>query len=300
MSLLIKRPTRILVQGITTTEGRQNTSSMLEYKAEVVAGVSPGRYGQEVMGVPVYDKVSEAVKRHNVDLSLVFVPRNAVVNAVLEAAREHIPLIIVCTEGISVTETLKLKNQAREEGSMILGPGSAGILVPGESKAGLVSGEYAQKGEVAVIARTMGNENKLCQSLYKEELGESIVVSLGGGDIIGTGYVEVLEALREEPETEVVVIGGELSSRLEEDAARHIQETDYPFPVLAYIFDREKDPETAQEKERVLREAGVTVADDIWEIGQIIKDAMEEEQVEEGGEEQVEGAEEDGKEESGE
>lgn len=285
MSLLIKRPTRILVQGITTTEGRQNTSSMLEYKAEVVAGVSPGKYGQEVMGVPVYDKVSEAVKRHQVDLSVVFVPKNAVVNAVLEAAGEHIPLIIVCTEGISVPETLKLKNQAREEGSTILGPGSTGILVPGETKAGFVSGEYVQKGEVAVVARTMGNENKLCQSLYKEELGESIVVSLGGGDIIGTGYVEVLEELREESNTEVVVIGGELTSRLEEDAARFISESDYPFAVLAYLFDREKNPEAAQEKERVLREAGVTVADDIWEIGQIIKEAME---MEEGEEEEEE------------
>lgn len=286
MSLLIKRPTRILVQGITTTEGRQNTSAMLEYKSEVVAGVSPGRYGQEVMGVPVYDKVSEVIKRHKVDLSVVFVPRNAVVNAVLEAAREHIPLIIVCTEGLSVPETLKLKNQVREEGSMMLGPGSSGIVVPGESKAGFLSSEYVQAGEVAVIARTIGHENRLCQSLYKEELGESIVVSLGGGDIVGTGYVEVLEAIREEANTEVVVIGGELSSRLEEDAARYIQETDYPFPVLAYIFNREANPESAQDKERVLRDAGVTVADDIWEIGQVIKEAMEteEEQTEEQGE----------------
>lgn len=281
MSLIIKRPTRILIQGITTTEGRQNTSSMLEYKAEVVAGVSPGRYGQEVMGVPVYDKVSEAAKRHSIDASIVFVPRNAVVNAVLESLEEKIPLVIVCTEGMSVTEILKLKNKARAEGCMLLGPGSAGILNPGESKAGIISTEYAQKGEIAVIARTIGNENKLCQSLYKEELGESLVISLGGGDITGTGYVEILETLKDHPDTEAVVLGGEVSSRLEEDAARYIQETDYPLAVLAYIFDAEKNPETAQEKERVLREAGVTVVDDIWEIGQIIKEATEEETAQE-------------------
>ncbi len=277
MSILIKRATRILVQGITTTEGRQNTSLMLEGKSEVVAGVSPGRYGQEVMGVPVYDKVSEALKRHKIDLSIVFVPKNAALSAVLEAIGEGIPLIIICTNGISVTETLKIKNAAQQKGITIIGPSSAGVLIPGESKAGIISNEYITDGDVGVIARTIGNEKKICQSLFKEEIGESAVISLGGGDIIGTGYLEVLQEFENDAKTEIIVIGGETRGRLEEDAARFIQESEYSKPVIAYLFDRELNATNAQEKEKLLREAGVTVVDDIWEIGQIIKESTVEE-----------------------
>jgi succinyl-CoA synthetase alpha subunit len=277
MSILIRRATRILVQGITTTEGRQNTSLMLESKSEVVAGVSPGRYGQEVMGVPVYDKVSESVKRHRIDLSVVFVPKNAVLTATLEAIDEGIPLIVICTDGISVTETLKIKNAAQNKKCTIIGPGSAGIVVPGESKVGIITNEYILKGDVGIITRSIGNEKKICQSLFKEEIGESAVISLGGGDITGTGYIEVLQELDKDPETEVIVIGGEVKGRLEDDAARFIEETDFSTPVIAYLFNRDIDPETAQEKEKLFRDAGVTVVDDIWEIGQIIKEATTEE-----------------------
>jgi succinyl-CoA synthetase alpha subunit len=278
MSLILKRASRILIQGVTTTEGRQNTSLMLESKSEVVAGVSPGRYGQEVMGVPVYDKVSEAIKRHNIDLSVIFVPKNAVLTAAMEAIDEGVKLIVICTDGIPVTETLKIKNAAQKMGCTIIGPGSSGIFIPGESKAGTISNEYVLKGEVAIIARSMGNEKKLCQSLFKEEVGESAIISLGGGDIIGTGYVEILQDLEQDPRTEVVVIGGEAKGRLEEDAARFMQESTYSKPVIAYLFEREADSNTAQEKEKLFREAGVTVVDDIWEIGQIIKEATVEEE----------------------
>jgi succinyl-CoA synthetase alpha subunit len=277
MSILLRRATTILVQGITTTEGRQNTSLMLESKTEIVAGVSPGRYGQEVMGVPVYDKVSEAVKRHRIDVSVIFVPKNAVISAAMEAIEEGIKLIVICTDGIPVTETLKIKRAAEEVGSTIIGPGSSGIFVPGESKVGTISNEYVLEGDVSVIARTMGNEVKLCQSLFKEELGESAVFSLGGGDIIGTGYIEILEALAEDPKTEIIVIGGETKGRLEEDTARFIEETGYEKPIIAYLFNRESDPTTAHEKEKLFREAGVTVVEDIWEIGQIIRDSTVEE-----------------------
>ena len=250
---------------------------MLENKSEVVAGVSPGRYGQEVMGVPVYDKVSEAVKRHQVDLSIIFVPKNAVLAAAQEAINEEIKLIIICTDEIPVTETLKIKNAAQGKGCTIIGPGSAGIFIPGESKAGIISNEYILNGDVAIIARTVGNEKKICQSLFKEELGESAVISLGGGDIIGTGYIEILKELDEDPRTEVIVMGGETKGRLENDVARFIQETKYSKPIIAYLFDRDTDPSMAAEKEKLLREAGVTVVDDIWEIGQIIKEATIEE-----------------------
>jgi succinyl-CoA synthetase alpha subunit len=277
MSIVLKRASRILVQGITTTEGRQNTSLMLESKAEVVAGVSPGRYGQEVMGVPVYDKVSEAAKRHSIDLSVIFVPKNAVMSATLEAMEQGIKLIIICTEGIPITETLKIKTAAQERHCTIIGPGSAGIYIPGETKVGIISNEYVLNGDVAVIARTIGNEKKLCQSLFKEELGESAIISLGGGDIIGTGYIEILKALEEDVKTEVVVIGGETKGRLEDDAARYIKEFEYSKPLIAYLFERDSDPTTAAEKEKLFREAGVTVVDDIWEIGQIIKEATVEE-----------------------
>jgi succinyl-CoA synthetase alpha subunit len=277
MSILLKRASRILVQGITTTEGRQHTSLMLESKSEVVAGVSPGRYGQEVMGVPVYDKVSEAVKRHRVDLSIIFVPKNSVLSAALESINGGIKLIIICTGEIPVTETLKIKKAAQEKDCTVLGPGSAGIFVPGESKAGIISSEYVLTGDVAVITRTAGNEKKICQSLFKEELGESAVISLGGEDIIGSGYVEMLNELDGDPKTEVIVLGGETKGRLEEDAARFIQESGYAKPIITYLFDREVDASTAAEKERLLREAGVTVVDDIWEIGQIIKEATVEE-----------------------
>lgn len=277
MSVLIDRTTRILVQGITTAEGRQHTSLMLEYKAEVVAGVTPGRYGQEVMGVPVYDKVSEAVKRHKIDISVMFVPRNSVLNASIEAINENIPLLLIVTGDIPVTETIKIKNAAREKGVTVIGPGSAGIIVPDESKVGIISNEYISTGEVGIISRTKDNEKHICQSLYKEEIGVSAIVSLGGDDIIGTGFIEILKMLEDDENTEVVVMGGDTKGRLEEDAARYIQETGYSKPVIAFIFNKENNPDIAAEKEKMFREAGVTVVEDIWEIGQTIKEATIEE-----------------------
>ncbi len=277
MSIIFKRATRIMVQGITTTEGRQHTALMLESKSEVVAGVSPGRYGQEVMGVPVYDKVSEVVKRHKIDVSVVFVPKNAAASAALEAIQENIPIIIICTAGIPVTETIKIKNSAAQKNCTLIGPGSAGIFIPGQSKAGTVSNEYIMNGDVAIVARSIGNEKKLCQSLFKEELGESAVISLGGADIIGTGYIEILQAIEEDENTEIVVIGGETKGRLEEDAARFIKDSGYSKPVIVYIFGREANPTGAQEKEQLFQDAGVMVVEDIWEIGQIIKESTVEE-----------------------
>jgi succinyl-CoA synthetase alpha subunit len=246
---------------------------MLENKAEIVAGVSPGRYGQEVMGVTVYDKISEAVKRHEIEVSVIFVPRNAVFNAVTEAIEANIPLIIIITSDIPVTETIKLKNIAQQKNITIIGPGSAGVYVPGETKAGTISNEYIIQGDIGVVTRTAGNEKRICQSLYKEEIGESMVVSLGGMDVTGTGYVEILKDFEKDDNTEVVVIGGEAKGRLEEDAARFIMESKYSKPVIAYIFNRDSNPEIAIEKEKLFREAGVTVVDDIWEIGQIIKES---------------------------
>lgn len=277
MSVLIDRTTRILVQGITTAEGRQHTSLMLEYKAEVVAGVTPGRYGQEVMGVPVYDKVSEAVKRHKIDISVMFVPRNSVLNASIEAINENIPLLLIVTGDIPVTETIKIKNAAREKGVTVIGPGSAGIIVPDESKVGIISNEYISTGEVGIISRTKDNEKRICQSLYKEEIGVSAIVSLGGDDIIGTGFIEILKMLEDDENTQVVVMGGDTKGRLEEDAARYIQVTGYSKPVIAFIFNKENNPDIAAEKEKMFREAGVTVVEDIWEIGQIIREATIEE-----------------------
>lgn len=277
MSILIDKTTRILVQGITTIEGRQHTSLMLENKSEIVAGVSPGRYGQEVMGVPVYDKVSEAVKRHPVDLSVIFVPKNSVLQAALEAMEEGIKTLVIVTGEIPVTETLKMKSFAKKKGVMIFGPGSAGVLIPGVCKVGTLTNEYVLKGEVGVIARTKGNEKKICQSLYKEEIGESAIVSLGGEDIIGMGFDDLLEFFEDDEHTQIVVIGGETAGRMEEDAARYVAESNYPKPVIAHIFDKEKNPETANEKEKALRESGITVVEDIWEIGQIIKESTVEE-----------------------
>jgi len=276
MSILINRRTKILVQGITTSEGRRYTSSMLEYKAEIVAGVSPGRYGQEVMGVPVYDKVNEAIKRHDIDVSVIFVPKNPAADAAREAIENGIKLVIIVTGGIPVTETLKLKNMARENNAALLGPGSSGILVPGETKAGKIEIEYVLPGSVAVITRTAGRENEIMKSLFKEEIGESVIVSLGGEMIVGTDYVDVLTELKDDPKTQAIVIGGEIGGKMEEDAARFVKDTKYPKPVLAYLFDSDTNPDAANEKINLFSKAGITVVEDIWEIGQLIKESTEE------------------------
>jgi succinyl-CoA synthetase alpha subunit len=208
---------------------------------------------------------------------VIFVPKNAVLQAAIEAIEAGIPDIIIVTGEIPVTETIKIKTLAEKKGAVVIGPGSAGVLVPGVGKVGTLSNEYVLKGDVAVIGRTRGNEKKLCQSLYKEEIGESAIVSLGGDDIIGSGFTDILELLGEDEKTQIVVIGGENTGRLEEDAARYIQEQAFAKPVIAYIFDKEKNPSTAAEKEKMFREAGVTVVEDIWEIGQIIKESTVEE-----------------------
>ena len=277
MSILLDRTSRILIQGITTTEGRQRTATMLECKSEIVAGVSPGKYGQEVMGVPVYDKVSEAVKKHKIDVSVIFVPRNAVLSAATDAINEEIPLVIIITDNIPISDTLKIKELASKKGTMIIGPGSAGILVPKISKAGIISIEYVLPGMVGVITRSKNKEKQICQSLFKEEIGESTIVSLGGEKIIGTGYIEILKLFEKDDDTQVVVIGGESHGRLEEDAARYIKSAGYSKPVIAYIFGRNENPEMAREKEEMFEDANITVVEDIWEIGQIIKESTVEE-----------------------
>ena len=206
-----------------------------------------------------------------------FVPRNSVLNASIEAINENIPLLLIVTGDIPVTETIKIKNAAREKGVTVIGPGSAGIIVPDESKVGIISNEYISTGEVGIISRTKDNEKRICQSLYKEEIGVSAIVSLGGDDIIGTGFIEILKMLEDDENTQVVVMGGNTKGRLEEDAARYIQETGYSKPVIAFIFNKENNPDIAAEKEKMFREAGVTVVEDIWEIGQIIREATIEE-----------------------
>ena len=130
---------------------------------------------------------------------------------------------------------------------------------------------------VGIISRTKDNENRICQSLYKEEIGVSAIVSLGGDDIIGTGFIEILKMLEDDENTQVVVMGGDTKGRLEEDAARYIKETGYSKPVIVFIFNKENNPDIAAEKEKMFREAGVTVVEDIWEIGQIIREATIEE-----------------------
>ena len=290
MAILINRETKVIIQGITGKESRYHTRLMLDHGTKIVAGVTPGKGGQEVFGIPVYNSVAEVLKDHSIDATGIFVPARLSFQAVSEAIENNIPTIVFITEGVSLFDMMKLRLTAQERRIRIIGPNTPGLLTAGESKIGILASQFVKKGNIGVISRSGTLTAGVCQELLKANLGQTTVVGIGGDPIVGTGYIELLEMFDKDPETEGVVLVGEVGGSLEEEAAEYIK-GDFSKPVVALIVGREV-PEgkrmghagaiiergrgSARSKVKALEKAGVPVANVSWEIGPLMKVAIKE------------------------
>ncbi|SHN56742.1 succinate--CoA ligase subunit alpha [Desulfitobacterium chlororespirans] len=276
MGLIINKDTHVIVQGGTGKQGSYHVKAMLEYGTKVVAGVTPGKGGAQVEGLPVYDTVREAKEKHRIDASLIMVPAPFVLSAAIEAIDMGVPLIVIVTEHIPVKDTMKIKALARDKGCRLLGPNTIGVINCREKvKIGIMPGFLYGSGKIGLISRSGTLSHETASNLMFKGLGVSTVIGIGGDQIIGTDFVDALKELQDDQDTEAVVMLGEIGGNREEKAAEYLESCDYGKPVFCFIAGRNAPPGkkmghagaiiqgsagTVQSKEEQLRQAGVRVA----------------------------------------
>jgi succinyl-CoA synthetase alpha subunit len=288
MSVLIDRSTRVLVQGITGREGQFHTRAMLDYGTKVVAGMTPGKGGQEVFGVPVFDTVREAVKQTGANTSVIFVPaRLNAADAILEAADAGLPLVVCISDGIPINDMVRTVDFLRHTSTRLIGGNCPGLITPGECKVGIIPGEVATPGPVGVVSRSGTLTYEIVESLSREGLGQTTCVGIGGDPVLGTRFIDVLPLFEADPATRVVVMVGEIGGSDEEEAAEYIKGMSKP--VIGFISGRTAPPGkrmghagaivsggkgTAQAKVEALTAAGVPVANSTNEIPALVRQAL--------------------------
>ena len=288
MSILVDKNTRVVVQGITGKEGSFHATQCKAYGTQMVAGVTPGKAGQEVEGIPVFNTVRDAVKKTQCDTSLIFVPPPFAADAILEAADAGIRLIVCITEGIPVNEMVKVKRALGGREVRLIGPNCPGIITADECKIGIMPGFIHKKGHVGVISRSGTLTYEAVNQLTNLGLGETTCIGIGGDPIIGTGYIDLLALFEKDPETEAVVMIGEIGGDAEDKAAAFIKQN-IKKPVISFIAGITAPPGrrmghagaiitggkgTATEKMQVLEAAGVRVVRNPAEIGETVKAAL--------------------------
>ena len=238
MAIFANKDTKVLVQGITGNFGARQTELMLEYGTKIIAGVTPGKGGQKQFDIPVYDSVQQAVANHNIDASLIFVPAPFVQDAAFEAIDAGIPFMVILTDWVPLHDELRIKAYAKRGKTRYIGPNCPGMIVPGETSLGLISGSAVKPGSVGIVSRSGTLIDEVAQQLTEQGIGQSIIVGIGGDPVVGTRTVEVLQLLREDKQTEVVLIVGEIGGVMEEEAAEYIGEKKFNKPVAAFIAGR--------------------------------------------------------------
>lgn len=287
MSIIIDQNTKVVVQGITGSEGHYHTSAMLRYGTKIVAGVTPGKGGQEVEGKPVYNSVTEAVLHQGVNTSIIFVPAAGAKNAVLEAIDAGIKTAVVITELIPQRDAIEFLAKARSKGVTIIGPNVPGIINPAlRMHIGVMPGHVFKPGAVGMVSRSGTLTYEIAWHISNGGMGQSTCLGIGGDPIVGLDFVKVLEMFLHDDETRGVVLIGEIGGNAEERAAKYISETKYPKPVVAYIAGRRAPPEkrmghagaiimgsvgTAQSKIDAFLQAGVPVADKPSDAARLLK-----------------------------
>ncbi len=283
MSILVDKDTRVLVQGITGKEGQFHARHCLAYGTKIVAGTTPGKGGQKMDDVPIFNTVSEAVAKTEPNCSLIFVPPAFAADAILEAADAGIEVVVVITEGIPVFDMMKVKSYIRDKGTRLIGPNGPGIITPGRCKVGIMPGDiHKSQGPIGVISRSGTLTYEVVYQLTKKDLGQSTCLGIGGDPVHGVDFRDCLAAFEDDPETKGVVIVGEIGGDAEERASEYIR-TNVSKPVVAFIAgvtapaDRRMGHAgaiisgksgTAQGKIETMRANGVQVCEDLGKFGE--------------------------------
>ncbi|HDI31895.1 MAG TPA: succinate--CoA ligase subunit alpha [Thermofilum sp.] len=283
---LVSSDTRVLIQGITGREGRLHTKEMMAYGTKVVAGVTPGKGGEKVHGIPVYNSVEDALDEHHIDASVVLVPARYAPDAVYEAIDGGIKLIIVVTEHIPVHETLRMVTYAKYKGSMIIGPNTPGIIVPGETKLGIMPSRYFKRGTVSIISRSGTLTYEVAGLLSNSGLGIATAIGIGGDPIVGTDFSDIICLLERDERSKSIVIIGEIGGDMEERLAERVSKNPLSKKVVAFIAGKEAPPGkkmghagalimgergSAWNKIEALKEAGVPVAVTMFDIPKLLE-----------------------------
>jgi succinyl-CoA synthetase alpha subunit len=288
VSILVDRNTRLLVQGITGREGSFHATQMVEYGTNVVAGVTPGKKGEQVAGVPVFDTVESAVAETGANTSIIYVPARFAPDAIYEAVGSGIELVICITEGVPVNDMVPVYEYVRSHGARLIGPNCPGLITPEQAKVGIMPGFIHKPGNVGLVSRSGTLTYEVVDALTKAGLGQSTAVGIGGDPVIGTSFVDVLRLFQDDPETEAIVMIGEIGGNDEEDAAAFIKEH-VTKPVAGFIAGQTAPPGkrmghagaiisggsgTAAEKISALEAAHVRVAQSPSQVPGLLKDAI--------------------------
>ncbi len=288
MSILIDEKTRVVVQGITGSEGTFHTERMQEYGTSVVAGVTPGKGGTTHLNIPVYNSVAQAVEKEDANASAIFVPPFFAADAIMEAADTGIKVVVCITEGIPTFDMIRVKTFLNDKDCSLIGPNTPGVISPGKCKIGIMPGPIHSPGTIGIISRSGTLTYEAVQQVSQMGYGQSTAVGIGGDPIVGLKFIELLELFKEDKDTEAVILIGEIGGTAEEEAAEYINK-EFPKPVVSFIAGQTAPPGrrmghagaiiaggkgTAKEKMEALEKAGVYVAISPAEIGQKVKDAL--------------------------
>ena len=289
MSVLVNKSSKIIVQGFTGTEGSFHASQMIEYGSPVLGGVTPGKGGQVHLGLPVFNTVQEAVDAVGADTTIIFVPPAFAADAIMEAADAGIKIIITITEGIPVKDMMMAKPYAKSKGAILIGPNCPGVITPDEAKVGIMPGFIFKKGNVGIVSKSGTLTYEAADQVVKAGYGISTAIGIGGDPIIGTSTKEAVQLLMADPETEVIVMIGEIGGQYEADAAQWIKAQNNPKPVVGFIAGQTAPKgkrmghagaiiggadDTAEAKMRIMRECGIFVANSPADIGETMAQAL--------------------------
>lgn len=288
MSILINSDTKVVVQGITGSEGSFHTRLMVEYGTKVTAGVTPGKGGGKFEGIPIFDSVEEAVKETGVNASALFVPPPFAADGIMEAADAGLDVVVCITEGIPTLDMVKVKRFLNGKNTRMIGPNCPGIITPGQSKIGIMPGMIHKEGRVGLISRSGTLTYEAVDQLTKLDLGQSTCIGIGGDPVIGSTFVDLLKLFKEDDETDAVVIIGEIGGTAEEEMAEYVR-SDFKKPIISFIAGATAPPGrrmghagaiiaggkgTAAEKKAALSAAGVTVVENPADIGITVKKVL--------------------------
>ena len=289
MSILVNKDSRIIVQGFTGSEGTFHASQMIEYGTNIVGGVTPGKGGQKHLDKPVFNSVKEAVSGTKANTSIIFVPPAFAGDAIMEAAEAGIKVIVAITEGIPIADMIKTNNYVKKMNAILVGPNCPGIITPDEAKVGIMPGFIFKKGNVGIISKSGTLTYEAADQVVSEGLGISTALGIGGDPIIGTTTCDALKLFISDPDTNCIVIIGEIGGQLEAEAARWLKEEGNSKPVIAFIAGETapkgrtmghagaivggKD-DTAQAKKKIMKACGIHIVDSPAEIGKKVAEVL--------------------------